>query len=203
MDKIIYKLSPLLNLSLVASRNASNQEAKQSGFTLIELMVVIVIITIFAVIAVPSYQQYARKADASAAEQEIQKVAEQLERFKSKNFTYRCFDPKYIYGQIVDTSGSNKCKNNDPLTEITLPTSATGTNIKYVITNMDLQDTSKKLTDDGAVGRSYAIKALSKEANNKNYTYLLTSSGLRCKNKTSANVSYTDCGSATNGMEGW
>ena len=76
MDKIIYKLSPLLNLSLVASRNASNQEAKQSGFTLIELMVVIVIITIFAVIAVPSYQQYARKADASAAEQEIQKIAE-------------------------------------------------------------------------------------------------------------------------------
>ena len=68
---------------------------------------------------------------------------------------------------------------------------------------MELQDTSKKLTDDGAVGRSYAIKALSKEANNKNYTYLLTSSGLRCKNKTSANVSYTDCGSATNGMEGW
>ena len=203
MDKIIYKLSPLLNLSLVTSRNASNQEAKQSGFTLIELMVVIVIITIFAVIAVPSYQQYARKADASAAEQEIQKVAEQLERFKSKNFTYRCFDPKYIYGQIVDTSGSNKCKNNDPLTEITLPTGATGTNIKYVITIMDLQDTSKKLTDDGAVGRSYAIKALSKEANNKNYTYLLTSSGLRCKNKTSANVSYTDCGCATNGMEGW
>ena len=114
MDKIIYKLSPLLNLSLVASRNASNQEAKQSGFTLIELMVVIVIITIFAVIAIPSYQQYARKADASAAEQEIQKVAEQLERFKSKNFTYRCFDPKYIYGQIVSTSGSNKCKNNNP-----------------------------------------------------------------------------------------
>lgn len=92
MDKIIYKLSPLLNLSaLVASRNASNQEAKQSGFTLIELMVVIVIITIFAVIAIPSYQQYARKADASAAEQEIQKVAEQLERFKSKKLYISLF----------------------------------------------------------------------------------------------------------------
>lgn len=203
MDKIIYKLSPLLNLSLVTSRNAINQEAKQSGFTLIELMVVIVIITIFTVIAIPSYQQYARKADASAAEQEIQKVAEQLERFKSKNFTYRCFDPKYIYGQIVSTSGSNKCKNNDPLTEINIPLGTTGANVKYVITIVDFQDTSKKLTDDGAVGRSYAIKALSKEANNKNYTYLLTSSGLRCKNTTSANVSYTGCGLVTNGMEGW
>lgn len=202
MDKIIYKLSPLLNLSLVTSRNAINQEAKQSGFTLIELMVVIVIITIFAVIAIPSYQQYARKADASAAEQEIQKVAEQLERFKSKNFTYRCFDPKYIYGQIVSTSGSNKCKNNDPLTEINIPLGTTGANVKYVITIVDFQDTSKKLTDDDALGRSYAIKALSKESD-KNYTYLLTSTGLRCKNTTSANVSYTGCGLVTNGMEGW
>lgn len=199
MDQINSKSNPSILLTCIIA----SPRKQQLGFTLIELMVVIVIITIITVIAIPSYQQYARKADASSAEQEIQKIAEQLERFKSKNFTYRCFDPKYIYGQTVSTSGSNKCKNNDPLTDINLPVSATGANIKYVITIMDLQDTSKKLTDDGAVGRSYAIKALSKEANNKNYTYLLTSTGLRCKNKTSANVSYKDCGSATNGMEGW
>ncbi|OTG80757.1 pilin [Acinetobacter sp. ANC 4648] len=174
----------------------------QQGFTLVELMVVVVIITIFAVIAIPSYQEYVRRSQASTAEQEIQKISEQLERFRAKNFTYRCFDPKYLYGGTVSNTGSNKCKNDDSLAEINLPYGATGANIKYVITIMDLQDNSKKLTDDGAFGRSYAIKALSKDAN-KNYTYLLTSVGLRCKNKTAANVTYISCGASTNGMEGW
>ena len=200
MDQIKYKSKP--SESAPTCIYAGRRGQYQLGFNLIELMVVLVIITILTVIAIPAYQQYARRADASKAEQEIQKISEQLERFKSKNFTYRCFDPKAVYGQIVDTTGSNKCKNNSPMVEVNLPNGATGSAIKYVITIMDLQDSSKKLTDDGTFGRGYAIKALSKDAD-KNYTYLLTSNGIRCKNKTSANVSYTGCGAAANGMEGW
>ncbi|OTG67143.1 type IV pilin protein [Acinetobacter silvestris] len=198
------QINPEFSSSIVQSTylKVSGLKKAQQGFTLVELMVVVVIITIFAVIAIPSYQEYVRRNQASAAEQEIQKIAEQLERFRAKNFTYRCFDPKYLYGGTISINGSNRCKNDDPLVEVNLPQGATGTNIKYVITIMDLQDTSKKLTDDAALGRSYAIKALSKDAN-KNYTYLLTSVGLRCKNKTSANVAYTDCGAPTNGMESW
>lgn len=63
----------------------------QRGFTLIELMIVVVIVAIFAAIAIPSYQAYTRKAIAAKAQQEIQLLAEQLERHKGKNFSYLKF----------------------------------------------------------------------------------------------------------------
>ena len=68
---------------------ASRLDYQVKGFTLIELMIVLVIVAIFAAIAIPSYQEYARRADVSMVQQEMQKIAEQLERHKSKNFTYR------------------------------------------------------------------------------------------------------------------
>jgi type IV pilus assembly protein PilE len=72
-------------------------QTSQQGFTLIELMVVLTIITIFAVIAIPSYQVYTRRAIAGTAQQEMQRLADQLERHKGKNFSYLGFDPSYMY----------------------------------------------------------------------------------------------------------
>lgn len=64
----------------------------ERGFTLIELMVVVVIVAILAAIAIPSYQVYARRANASEAQQEIQRLATELERWKSRNFNYQGFN---------------------------------------------------------------------------------------------------------------
>ena len=50
-----------------------------TGFTLIELMMVLAMIAIFMALAIPSYQEYVRRADASMVQQEMQKIAEQLE----------------------------------------------------------------------------------------------------------------------------
>ena len=52
---------------------------KSSGFTLIELMVVVVIIAILAAIAIPSYQSYIRKNLTAQVQQEMLKLADQLE----------------------------------------------------------------------------------------------------------------------------
>lgn len=154
-------------------------------------MVVVVIVTILAAIALPSYQGYMRRAATTTAEQEMQKLAEQLERHKARNFTFKGFDPAYIYSAT------------SPMTSISLPYGATGSAIKYTITIRDGTDRTKRLDETGASGQNWAIKAVSSDVNN--YTYLLTSTGIRCKNKTAAIVDYANlnCGTPATGQEDW
>ncbi|MBK5648263.1 MAG: prepilin-type N-terminal cleavage/methylation domain-containing protein [Acinetobacter sp.] len=167
---------------------------RSQGFTLVELMIVLVIVAIFTAIAIPSYQEYARRADVSIAQQEMQKIAEQLERHKAKNFTYRGFDPNYIYG----VTGS-------ALNSVTLPRGATGAAIKYTITIRDADDPTKLLTDATVPpvirARAWAMKA--EGSDSRNYDVLLTSAGVRCKNKTKTLVDYTSCGTSSTGSEAW
>ena len=62
---------------------------KMKGFTLVELMVVVMVVAVVAAIALPNYQAYVRKANAAFAQQEILKLADQLERHKTRNFSYK------------------------------------------------------------------------------------------------------------------
>lgn len=167
----------------------SHRRGVVRGFTLIELMIVVVIIAILAAIAIPSYQEYARRSNASMAQQEMQKIAEQLERHKAKNFTYRDFDPNYIYGQT------------GALTSVTLPRGATGSAIKYTITIRDAEEPTKLLTDTTIRARGWAMQAIT--ADRENYNLLMTSAGLRCKNKSSSLVTYINCGTPSTGSEEW
>ena len=183
MEKIIKQHACVVSPTACKSRLGKPQR----GFTLIELMVVVVIIAIIAAIALPSYQAYARGADASLAQQEMQKISEQLTRHKAKNFTYRDFDPNYIYGET------------GAMTSVTLPRGATGSAIKYTLTIRDAEDSTKLLTDTGIRARGWTIKAT--PVDTRNYTLLLTSAGIHCRNKTAANVSYENCG--TVGSEAW
>lgn len=167
----------------------------QQGFTLIELMVVVAIVAILATIAIPGYQTHTRKAIAGQAQQEIQKLAEQLERHKGKNFSYLGFDPSYLYkdnsGNLIGYSTTNA--------QLNLPLNSTGTAVKYIISIRDGTESAKLLTNTNALGQRWAIKAESQDPNN--FTFLMTSTGIQCKNQTRANVSYTGCG--TGGVSTW
>lgn len=149
----------------------NNIKCTSKGFTLIELMVVVVIVAIFAAIAIPSYQEYVKKANAAQAQQEIQRLASELEKWKSRNFNYLGFNlnanpvPGYSF-DIRDGSALN------PL-----------------------------LTASSASGQNWVIRA--EHTANKNVTFLMTSTGMRCKNKTKANVTYTTCGTDATGREEW
>lgn len=164
------------------------------GFTLIELMVVVVIVAIFAAIAIPSYQHFVRRAIAAQAQQEVQKLAEQLERHKSKNFTYRGFNASYLYPAPPPPRHNSF---NATTQVLTLPLESTTS--KYTITIVDGGATNPLLTASTATGQSWAMIATSSDA--QNFSFLMTSTGMRCKNKTRLNMSYATCG--TVGNEDW
>lgn len=148
---------------------------RSSGFTLIELMVVLIIVAIFAAIAIPNYQNFVRRNTAAQAQQEVQRIATLLERQKSRNFNYIGF-----------TLTPNPT---------VIPAGSTGSDVKYTITVADGADTSKSLTDGNSTGQEYIIRALS--ADNKNFSFILSSSGLRCK-KSGTSMDY-NC----TGAEAW
>lgn len=74
---------------------------------------------------------------------------------------------------------------------------------KYTINLYDSSETTAKklLNTEGGLGQKWAIIALSES--DKNYSFLFTSTGMRCKNKTKANITQTDCGTVNTGMEAW
>lgn len=146
---------------------------KSRGFTLVELMIVVVLVAILAAIALPSYQEYGRRSRASQAQQEMQRLAVLLDRHKARNFNYKGFST-------------------------TTTTVASNTAYPYTLTIVDPDVSNVTLTSSTAVGRNWAIKAITSDA--KNYNFLLTSTGISCKNKTQANISYTSCGT---GSESW
>lgn len=66
------------------------------GFTLIELMIVIFILAIVAAIALPSYQAYVRKGNEKLALQQIADLSLELEKEKSRNFSYEGMNGKSV-----------------------------------------------------------------------------------------------------------
>lgn len=63
-------------------------KAKETGFTLIELMMVILIIGILSAIAIPNYQGYLRRTTCEDAKATLIGAANVLERFRAQNNTY-------------------------------------------------------------------------------------------------------------------
>lgn len=170
----------------------------QHAYTLVELMVVVMIIAILAAIALPSYQQYKRKNALSNAQQEMLKLAEQLERYKGRNFSYKGFDASYLYNYIANGTSSNYLNSDQSLS---LPLG--GPNVDYTIEIKDISQSSPKLlTASDALGQSWVIKATKSTAGTQvqNYNILLNSAGLRCMTKNTI-AGYANCGAS--GYESW
>lgn len=60
----------------------------QSGWTLIEMMIVVMLASMILAIAVPSYRQYSQRAHRTDATTALMRIAAQQERFYVQNGTY-------------------------------------------------------------------------------------------------------------------
>lgn len=63
-------------------------KSNQSGFTLIELMIVVVILAILAAIAVPTYSNYIKRSNVKAAQADLVSLSLVYENFYQRNLSY-------------------------------------------------------------------------------------------------------------------
>lgn len=91
---------------------------RQSGFTLIELMIVVAIIGILAGIAYPSYQQYVLRANRTDAQAILAETAQLMERRFTTCGTY---------------ATNATCTTAAAPTSAVQPAGATGTAVRYNI----------------------------------------------------------------------
>lgn len=161
------------------------------GFTLIELMIVVIVIGLLAAIAIPSYNEYYRKKDRSVAQQEMLKIAAELDRYRSKQFSYKGFDAAYLYTDSTGQAIADYQKNN-----ATVSVPINQTEKKYTIKITDRNGVS--LSGVRADGFGWAITATRKDTTKQalNYDLYLNNEGVRCMTRTENAISnVTGCGS--------
>lgn len=95
-------------------RLQSRLHRKQSGFTLIELMVVVVILAILATFVVPSLMDRPEEARSVKAKNDISAIVSALQLYKLDNYNYPSTD-QGLEALVQKPSGDPEPKNWKPL----------------------------------------------------------------------------------------
>jgi len=90
--------------------NSFNKYSKQSGFTLIEVMVVVIILGILAAVVVPNIMDKPDQARITKAKQDIRALESALNMYKLDNFVYPNTD-QGLEALVQKPSGSPDPKN--------------------------------------------------------------------------------------------
>lgn len=107
---------------------------KQSGFSLLELMIVLAIVSILAGVAYPSYTNHVRKSKRADAKVALQNAAQQMEAFYIRN-NYR-YSPKALDSSLdsnADT-GTISSPEGQYTIVVQIPSGTTPPRSTYVLT---------------------------------------------------------------------
>lgn len=122
-----------------------------SGFTLIELMVVVAVIAILAAVAYPAYQDQVRKSRRAQAKADLVEYAQMAERFHTVNNTYVGFAlPNAVSPREGGTVAYNLALNPAPAqSTFTIEATAQGAQAQDDCGNLGLNQAGVK-TSSGA-----------------------------------------------------
>src|SRR5680860_1009924 len=176
----------------------------QSGFTIVELLVVIVVIGILAAITIVSYTGISQRAIAASLQSDLTNASQQLKLFQVENSAYpstiRCDIPDSSTNKCLKASGSNAftypAPNNSSTPQTFTLDAANGT-ITYRITN-DSTPTDVATTPITAIA---AISGATTAVGNTLTAGALTPSGAtvtyQWQSATTSGGFYTNISSAT------
>ena len=125
---------------------------RNSGFTIVELLIVIVVIAILATISIVAYNGIQTRANNSAAASAAENVAKKLEAYNSINGNYPAVGSSITAQMNVTTNGTEA---NLTGSGITLATTAPGGSASRNTVKIELCDASAPAA--GAVTKGYKV----------------------------------------------
>jgi general secretion pathway protein G len=125
---------------------------KQSGFTLIELMVVVVILALLATFVVPQIMDRPEQARVVKAQQDIRSLESALKMYKLDNFAYPSTD-QGLEALVKKPDGNPKPRNYNPKGYLeSLPQDPWGNDYLYLNPGEHGEIDIYSLGADGAAG---------------------------------------------------